>query len=239
MADLTDIKGVSDSRADDLRDADFITVNDVATTTEDELAEVSGIGQSTAADLIDSAQDVVRADTLGEDDAEDEAEEETEEFEDSVPDVTEDNDEYTEEDIEDLLEETEEMDGGGDDESPASDEEEDEEAVEDDGPDEYEFTLAIEDDEMYDFFYHAVVSMRVGEIRANYQQEVVAEEILDQLRDFDGAGSITLSLTRDELNSLHAVLAQAQSSYKAYGTEAFNAIQSTREQVQRVREAFL
>lgn len=58
-AELEDIWGVGASRADDLRDAGFDSVQDVADASTDALTEVSGIGDSTADKMIDSAKDLV------------------------------------------------------------------------------------------------------------------------------------------------------------------------------------
>ncbi len=52
LEDLEDIRGVGPAKADALRDAGFETVADVQAATEDELAEVSGIGPSLAEDII-------------------------------------------------------------------------------------------------------------------------------------------------------------------------------------------
>lgn len=58
-ASLEDVWGVGASRAEDLRDAGFESVRDVADATTDELSEVSGIGASTAEKMVDSADDLV------------------------------------------------------------------------------------------------------------------------------------------------------------------------------------
>ncbi|MDG5775718.1 50S ribosomal protein L32e [Haloarculaceae archaeon H-GB2-1] len=47
--DLTDISGVGSAKADSLRDAGFETVEDVVAASQDELAEVDGIGNALAA----------------------------------------------------------------------------------------------------------------------------------------------------------------------------------------------
>jgi predicted flap endonuclease-1-like 5' DNA nuclease len=57
--ELDDLWGVGASRADELREADFDSVQDVADASTDALTEVSGIGESTAEKMIDSAGDLV------------------------------------------------------------------------------------------------------------------------------------------------------------------------------------
>lgn len=64
---LDDIKGVGPAKADALRDAGFETVETVRNATEDELAEVSGIGPSLAEQILEDLQ--ADAETDADDDA--------------------------------------------------------------------------------------------------------------------------------------------------------------------------
>lgn len=96
--DLTDISGVGDSKADALRDAGFETVEDVKAASQDELAEVEGIGNALAARI--------KADVGGL-----EVDEETEaEIEDEEPEVEEEEDVETELQPRGLTEKTPELD---------------------------------------------------------------------------------------------------------------------------------
>jgi hypothetical protein len=56
---LTDIQHVGENRADDLRNAGYESVGDVATTDQSALAEIDGIGETRAAQLTPSASDVL------------------------------------------------------------------------------------------------------------------------------------------------------------------------------------
>lgn len=56
---LTDIRGVGDGKADQLREAGFDTVEDVAQSSVDELADANGFGEGNAGDIIDNASDAV------------------------------------------------------------------------------------------------------------------------------------------------------------------------------------
>lgn len=233
MPELTEIKGVSESRAEDLRDADFVTVDDVATASVDALSSVSGIGEATADGLIESAQNVLRDSTLDTDE-DDEPEPE------GVPDLEEeendDEDEVTEEDIEDLL--AEEPDGEPDDEPTVEDDEGEPEEV-DVTPEGYDVIISIDNSVQYDYFYHAIIEMREGDIYTSHQQTQVAVDILEQLRELPGEGRVTLNLSQNNLNALHAVIVQARTAYKSYGTDAFNAIQHIEDQVKEARQPFL
>jgi large subunit ribosomal protein L32e len=53
---LTDLNGVGEDTADDLRAAGYETPVDVRDADSDELTEVDGIGEATAADLVDESE---------------------------------------------------------------------------------------------------------------------------------------------------------------------------------------
>ena len=53
---LTDLNGVGEDTADDLRAAGYETPADVRDADRDELTEVDGIGEATAADLVDESE---------------------------------------------------------------------------------------------------------------------------------------------------------------------------------------
>ena len=54
---LTDLNGVGEDTADDLRAAGYETPADVRDADRDELTEVDGIGETTAADLVDESEE--------------------------------------------------------------------------------------------------------------------------------------------------------------------------------------
>lgn len=56
---LTDIDGVGDGKADQLRDAGFDTVGEIAFTTIDELTNAEGFGEGNAGEIIDNAVDAL------------------------------------------------------------------------------------------------------------------------------------------------------------------------------------
>ena len=54
---LTDLNGVGEDTADDLRAAGYETPGDVRDADPDELIDVDGIGEATAADLVDESEE--------------------------------------------------------------------------------------------------------------------------------------------------------------------------------------
>lgn len=233
MPSLTEIKGVSESRAEDLREEDFVTVDDVATADPGDLTDVSGIGSATAPDLIEEAQNVITDSTLDQS----EEEEEDDSVDNTVPDLEEgpeEDEEVTEEDLEQLLEEDE----GEPDSVPDLEDDDGEPEEVDVGPETYELTLTLYDEDMYDYFAYAITDMKVGTVRVSNTQEALAENILGELRTLGGVGELTLSLTEDELNTLNASLTRSATAYKRHGIDVHNDIIDVKEQVSEVREHF-
>lgn len=246
MTELNDIKGVSGSRADNLREEGFTTVDDVANATETALVEVDGIGNATAPDLIQEARDVIRG-TVDEPEPEEETlntepgdvgdstESEEEEFPDLEP--TEDDEDVTVEDLEELN--GEEPDGDPDSEVTAQDDTGEPEEVEV-TVNENEVTLSLDSDEQFDYLIYALLDMRIGRITITHEQDSIAENILGEVRGFGGAGEVTLTLTDSELNALHALLTQTATAYQGESAvEAFNAVRAIKEQVQEAREEYV
>lgn len=245
MTSLTDITGVSESRAENLREEGFTTVDDVANATESELTVVDGVGDATAPDLIQSARDVLRSTIEGDDgDAEEEAETNTaggdaedEEDAEEFPDIDSSTggEEVTEEDLEGLNGD----DGGPDDEPDAEDDEGEPEDV-DVTPDEFEVTISLESADEFDYLVYALIDMRLGRVNVTHRQDSIANDLLEEVRPLAGAGEVTLETTEAELNALHALLTQTATAYQGESAvEAFNAIQAVKEQVQTAREEYV
>jgi len=243
MTNLTDITGVSESRADDLREEDFVTVDDVANATESELTEVSGIGGATAPDLIQSARDVIRGtvdDEVEEEetntDGDAEPEEETEE---EFPDIdsTTEEEEVTVEDLEEVN--GEEPENEPDDELSVESDDGEPENV-DVTPEKYDVSIELKNEEQFDYVLYALIDMRLGRLNVTYEQESISVELLNEFRPLGGAGSVTISLTSAELNALHALLTQTATAYQGESAvEAFNAVREVKNQVQDAREEYL
>jgi len=228
MPEITDVKGVSDSRAEDLAENGYNSVEDIATAEEDELTDVSGVGPSTASDLVDSAREVLQAEHGVEAEPEEEDDEEEEE------DVT----------IEDLEEiNKEEPDGYNEprDEEDVTAEDDDPEPEEvDTSPELYDVTLTLPEDESYDYLILALVELKVQRVSASHEQSRIAEGLLEEFRPLGGAGEVTVSMDSEELNTLHSAVTQVTMRYQGNNdVEAFNALKNIEEQIQDARSEYL
>lgn len=232
MAEITDVKGVSDSRADDLQEEGFTTIDDVATASPDALAEVSGIGMSTAEGLIESAQDVIREDTLGEEDEDSEEEEQTQAADD------EGTDEPSEEELRELVEEQPEGEISADD-VDAEDDEEGSELVEVEPEEPYDVEIALETGSQYDFFYSVMLDVATNRLYVSGPQEELANYVLDSLRGLSGSGVVELELDTSELNALHAAVVKAKTSHQGGGSRAHSTLKEVEGQVKSAREEYV
>lgn len=233
MPELTDVNGVSDARAEDLRDAGYTTVDDIATADFETLTDVSGIGPSTADDLVESAQDVIRETTL-------QGDEETQDADDEDDYEPTEVEEPTEDDLRELVEDDTEDGPDFEDMDAEDDEDEPEETtVEIEEP--YTVTFQLETQDEYDYLMHAMLSVRLGQVYVSGPQREVSEAVLNAIRPLGGAGEAELTLNTAELNALFTSLRKAKVSYQGIGDgqQSFNAISEMLEQVQSVREEFV
>jgi len=230
--ELTDVKGVSDSRADDLRDEGYNSVDDIATAEEDQLTEVSGIGSSTASDLVESSQELLQ---------EEHGVEAPDEEEKEVEDGTGSDDDVTIEDLEEIN--SGEPDGYNEprDEEDVTAEDDDPEPEEvDTSPELYDVTIALDSDESYDYLILALVELKVQRVSASHEQSKIASGLLDEFRPLGGAGEVTLSFDSEELNTLHSAVKQVATRYQGNNdVEAYDALKNVEEQVQDARSEYL
>jgi transcription termination factor NusA len=235
MATLTDIKGVSDSRADNLRDEGFSTVDDIAEAEVDALAEVHGLGESSAYDLIENAQETLRSDHIDDEEEEDEEPDLDELDEVEVEDEEEDEpeeEEVTEEDVQELVEEAAE-----DEEEPDLEEEEDEDEEEEEELEEpFEISFEVPSDTHYDYLHMALLDAQLDPRSAD--EEAALCKALDAVRPLGGEGEASFECTRVELNHIHAALRNAETGHQSNRqSEAFEALRDIRRAVDRVRSA--
>lgn len=229
MPSITDVKGVSDSRADDLEDAGYSSVDDIATADADALSEISGIGSSTADDLIDSAQELLQA----------EHGVETDDTEDT--DETDGEDDVTIEDLEEINDE--EPDGydepRDEDEVTAEDDDEEPEEV-DASPDLYDVEISLDSDEAYDYLILALVELKERRVSASHAQSQIAEGLLEEFRPLGGAGEVAISMDSEELNTLHSAVKQVTTRYQGNNdVDAFDALNDVLDQIQDARAEYL
>lgn len=221
MAKLTDITGVGDSLADDLRDEGFNSVDTVATADRSELTEVDGVGDSNADDLIESAQEVITTEHT--DDDEDDGE--------------------TREGVKpDYIEETPEDESDGGDEEPANlseTSESDESGSQSDSNEEYTFTLRVNEEEHIDYVTAALVHVKTERMSTNPEQSDVADDLLSEVRGLSDAGDVELTMTADEINTLHSALTQEEQRYQGRVDSVHGPVRDLREQIDDVREEHL
>jgi len=230
MTDLGDVKGVSDTRAENLSEEGYESVEDIAGAEVDGLEEVTGVGESTAETLIDSAQSLLQEQHGVESEDEPETEEETEG-------ETEDTGEVSIEELEEIN--SEEPDGYNEprdeEEVTAEDDDPDERRVVDTSPEIYDVEITLTQPEQYDYLVLALVQLKTQEVSASGEQSQMASGLLDEIRDISGTGSFTVSVDRNELNTLHSAVKQVTTSYQGRSIEAFNALKAVLDQVEEAR----
>lgn len=228
MPSITDVKGVSDSRAEDLADEGYNSVEDIATADEDELTEVDGVGPSTADDLIGSAQEILQEEHGVE--AEDEPEQEETEEED-----------VTIEDLEEINEEEPDgYDEPRDEEQVTAEDDEEEPEEVDTSPDLYDVTISLDTDESYDYLMLALIELKERRVSASHAQSRIAEGLLEEFRPLGGAGEVTVSMDSEELNTLHSAVKQVTTRYQGNNdVDAFDSLNDVLDQVQSARAEYL
>lgn len=234
MASLTDVKGISDSRAEKFIDADYLTVDDVATATAEDISDdIHGVGETTAQNIIESAQDVLMDDTL-EDDGVDVDEEEMES--DAEEAVSEDDVVVTKEDLEGLNDEPpEDYDTPGE-MTVESDEDEPRNV---DVQEKVPVELELHTPEYYDYLMYTLMELKLGNLNGTAVQTNQASEILEEVREIEGTGGLTLHLDQGELNTLHFGLNQAQQRfYGGDNTTPFEVVRDLKRQINDVREEY-
>lgn len=234
MANLTDIKGVSDSRAEDLEDEGFTSVDDVAEADAKDLTEVSGVGEATAYDLIDSAQGVLKEEHLGEEEAEEETEEEREDVD--LEDLEEVNEEPPEGYAEGEPEEPDDEEGEGEEEVEDTSAEDEEDAA----PEEFDVEIEVNSDLQYDFLLKALVDMKLERSSNNQATQNAIQKAIDAVRPLGGEGQFSVTVTANELNRLHAAVQQAETRHQRNRqTDAFEAMREMKDQVNAARSEYV
>lgn len=218
MSNITDIKGVGDDLADELRTKEYNTVDSVANADPEELQEVSGVGESTATQLRDDAREVIKNEHV---DQQEEGEKpdfvDADDSEDEEPPEAEDVDEPQN------LSDTAESDDSGDAESQS------------DSDTEYTFDLNVNTEDALDYLTASLVRAKTERSSTNPEGAEVANRVLDELRGLTGTGDFSLTMSEDEINTLHSSLVQQQESYQGRVDGPFNAVKDLREQVDEVR----
>lgn len=223
MPELTDVKGISDSRAETfIEEKGFTTVDDIATADIADIADIKGIGESTAEDIRESARDVIR-DTVDDPDDGDEGEHSESpepDVDTSVPDV--EGDDADEFDVEAAEAEVE------------TDTDADADATDEEGDGPAELTLDIDSGETYDYLHYSLMNIKTGAVVTRGRKSEGAQQLLDAMRG-QGTGELTVELSDDELDGLHSGLKQTRLSYQGTDPEAYRVLDGIIDQVNEVR----
>jgi hypothetical protein len=109
-----------------------------------------------------------------------------------------------------------------------------------DSQNDYTITISIESDRQYDALYDTLISYRQKLIRTNRQGVSRADEYLDKLRSASVDSVIELSVSEDELNSLHNIVKQNRVSYQGKNySEQLRGIREIEDEINNQRRELL
>jgi len=109
-----------------------------------------------------------------------------------------------------------------------------------DSNNDYSITISIESDRQYDALYDTLISYRQKLIRTNRQGVSRADEYLDKLRSASVDSVIQLSVSEDELNSLHNIVKQNRVSYQGKNySEQLRGIREIEDEIKNQRRELL
>jgi len=255
MVELTDLDGVASGRAENLQEAGYESVEDVAAADAEVMGEVVNyLPQDTALSLIVQAQDMIEE--AEEDDASEESAldgdgsitEEISEAADETSEAIEEEGEALDEDVDQELKEGVESAAEEVDEEALEEElDELEEAVEPEpaSSDEPEpepsgdivFELTLETPMQYDTLYDCVMDQRATLIRTNRDGVDAFSEVLDIVRQASYGETVELSMDEGTLNDFHNAVRKKGVEYKGDNLiEHMDAINKVLNQVNTARE---
>lgn len=229
MDDLTDLDGVATGRADNLAEAGYETIADLAEADAETVAEnVNYLPEDTALDLIVQSQNIV---------AEDEADiEESQPVTEEVADAIDGSGSGEEVNVSESGEADPEATPETIDEEESEDEEEELEDVVESYEFEVEFNAALE----YDTFFDAVMAQRSKMLRTNRSGVEAFDHALDQMREGGTDEPVSLSMTENQLNDLHNSVRQKSVEYKGDNLiDHMDALNSVLNQINEARDDHL
>jgi len=266
MVELTDLDGVASGRAENLQEAGYESVEDVAAADAEIMGEVVNyLPQDTALSLIVQAQDMIEE--AEDDDASEEsaldgdgsiteeiseaADETSEAIEEEGGALDEDVDQELKEEVESAaesvdeesfeeeLDELEEAVAETSDKSPSSDESEPASSGEPE-PElsgDIVFELTLETPMQYDTLYDCVMDQRATLIRTNRDGVDAFSEVLDIVRQASYGETVELSMDEGTLNDFHNAVRKKGVEYKGDNLiEHMDAINKVLNQVNTARE---
>ena len=214
MVELQDITGVGESRADDLVEMGYESVEDVAAADPEDLTELSRVGEDRAIEMVVDAQNLSGS-------------------EESQPDEDTESETITF-DEEDLDEEVEELEEEFEVEEP--DDEPVEEAVDEERPEEQTFELSFSLDNFESEILTAALIDAYSTLRSrNVSRSEACFRVLEKLRD-----STTLQVTEEELNALHSAVRQRRLEYQGNNhVDMMNLTRNIEVQISEARDEYL
>ena len=217
MVELQDITGVGESRADDLVEMGYESVEDVAAADPEDLTELSRVGEDRAIEM------VVDAENLSETDEGTESDEDTESGSETIT--------FDEEDLDEEVEELEE-----EFEVEEPDDEPVEEAVDEERPEEQTFELSFSLDNFESEILTAALIDAYSTLRSrNVSRSEACFRVLEKLRD-----STTLQVTEEELNALHSAVRQRRLEYQGNNhVDMMNLTRNIEVQISEARDEYL
>lgn len=206
MTDLTELDGVGESRASNLAEAGYESVEDLPDADAEAIAEeVSYLPEDTALELIVQSQNIVAEKEAEVTESEQQPSTITEEVEEAVEQEeamsADESLDTLDEEVEEIAEESEELEDELEEESG-------------DEPEQIEFTISFNEALQYDTLFQALMSERASRLRTNRTGVQTFEYVLGQLRVQSLGDTVELSLTGEELNSLHNCIRQQITDYK-------------------------
>jgi hypothetical protein len=247
MVDVTDLDGVASGRAENLAEAGYESVEDVANGDPEIMAEVVNyLPEDTALSLVVQAQDML-------DESEDEPAESEETMLDGDASITEEISEAAEETSDSLEKEEEALDEELDEleEEMAKDKPSEEpepaewveataETSEEPEPEQIVFELKIETPMQYDTLYDCVMDQRATLIRTNRDGVDEFSEVLDIVREATYGETVELSMDEATLNDLHNAVRKKSVTYKGDNLiEHMDAVNKILAQVNSARDEHL
>lgn len=214
MVELQDITGVGESRADDLVEMGYESVEDVAAADPEDLTELSRVGEDRAIEMVVDAENLSGS-------------------EESQPDEDTESETITF-DEEDLDEEVEELEEEFEVEEP--DDEPVEEAVDEERPEEQTFELSFSLDKFESEILTAALIDAYSTLRSrNVSRSEACFRVLEKLRD-----STTLQVTEEELNALHSAVRQRRLEYQGNNhVDMMNLTRNIEVQISEARDEYL
>jgi len=214
MVEVKDIKGIGPSKAEDLEDEGYESVEDIAQADPDNLSDISGISEDRALEYMVSAGDLL-------DDSDDDEESSGEEFD------------LTPSEVSDELEEAEEEEEDTPD-IEVVDEEEDEAESEEEPT--YTVTVDFDTEMEYHTFHAAVMRYHENVYTSNQPKSDAMQKVLDGL---DASGT-ELELTETEFNTLHTSVKQARTDYQGNNLiDHMDALKGVEQQINDQRRDYL